>query len=137
MNRRRKNRRSRGMTLIEIIVVLAILGLIASAVTVGVMNAFAGAKVDATKLQIGNFKTALDAYKVKNSKYPDTGAGLQALVDKKIMESLPKDAWGNDYVYMNEGGTPVILSYGADGAPGGTDENADISSKDLNATANK
>jgi general secretion pathway protein G len=123
------------MTLIEIIVVLAILGLIASAVGVGVMNAFNKAKIDNTRLQLGNFKQALDVYKVRNSKYPDTGAGLRALVDKGIIETLPQDAWGNEYVYINEGGKPVVTSYGADGAPGGTDDNADISSKDLGANA--
>src|SRR5687768_17887522 len=72
VSRRRRNRRNRGMTLIEIIVVLAILGLIASAVTVGVMQNFADARVNVAKQEIGNIKTALDVFKVKKGKYPDT-----------------------------------------------------------------
>ncbi|MBS2029044.1 MAG: type II secretion system protein GspG [Deltaproteobacteria bacterium] len=118
------------MTLIEIMVVITILGLIAAAVGVAVVPQLNKAKVDRAKLDIRNIGNALKLYYTQKGKYPDTGEGIGALVTGKQLESTPKDPWGHDYVYVLEGGKPVITSYGADGAPGGTDDDADISSKD-------
>ena len=123
-----QRRRNRGMTLIEIMVVITILGLIAAAVGVAVMPALAQARRDRASLDIKNIHQALDLYKTRKGKYPDTGSGLRALVETNALKEMPKDPWGNDYVYLNEGGKPVITSYGADGQNGGSDEDADISS---------
>jgi general secretion pathway protein G len=130
MKRRFKSRRlARGMTLIEIMVVLVILGLIASAVVIAVFPQLQKARVDRTTLDIGNIDSALKLYNARKGKFPDTATGLKALVDMEILDKMPKDAWGNDYVYTLENGRPVVTSYGADGVPGGDGPNADISNR--------
>lgn len=130
LTRRRQNR-ARGMTLIEIIVVITILSLLMAAVGVAVIPQLEQAKVDRAKMDIGNIQNALKTYYAKKGNYPDTGLGLKALVDAQILERAPLDPWDTEYVYMKEGSTPVIISYGKDKAPGGTDTDADISSKEL------
>jgi general secretion pathway protein G len=130
LTRRRKNK-SRGMTLIEIIVVITILSLLMAAVGVAVIPQLEQAKVDRAKMDIGNIQNALKTYYAKKGNYPDTGVGLKALVDAQILERAPLDPWDTEYVYMKEGSTPVIISYGKDKAPGGTETDADISSKEL------
>jgi general secretion pathway protein G len=125
-----KKRRRRGMTLVEIIVVITILALIMGAVAVAVIPQLEASRRDRAKLDIGNIQAALKIYYAKKGTYPDTGAGLKALVDAQMLEKMPKDPWDNDYVYLLEGNKPVITSYGADKASGGSDAAADISSKD-------
>lgn len=126
-----RRRRARGMTLIEIIVVITILSLLMAAVGVAVIPQLEQAKVDRAKMDIQNIQNALKTYYAKKGNYPDTGAGLKALVDSQILERVPMDPWDTEYVYMKEGSNPVIISYGKDKAPGGTDTDGDISSKDL------
>lgn len=127
--RQTQRRRARGMTLIEIMVVITILGLIAAAVGVAVMPALVRARQDTAALDIKAIQQGLDLYKTQKGKYPDTGSGLRALVEAQCLkDGLPRDPWGHDYVYMNEGGKPVIVSYGGDGQAGGSGEDADISS---------
>jgi general secretion pathway protein G len=128
-------RRQRGMTLIEIMVVITILGLIAAAVGVAVIPQLNQAKVDRAKLDIQNIQGALKLYYTRKGNYPDTGMGLKGLVDIQALDQVPKDPWNNDYVYLNEGGKPVIISYGADGTAGGEGQDADISSRDAAAAA--
>jgi general secretion pathway protein G len=132
---RKQRRKSRGMTLIEIMVVITILGLIAAAVGVAVIPQLEAARRDRASLDIKNIQGAMKLYYPKKGKYPDTASGLQALVEAQALEQMPKDPWNNDYVYINEGGKPVIISYGADGTAGGEGNDADISSAD-GATAN-
>lgn len=120
----------RGMTLIEIIVVITILSLLMAAVGVAVIPRLEEAKVDRAKMDIANIGNALKTYYAKKGNYPDTGAGLKALVDAQILEKMPVDPWDHEYVYLNEGGKPVIMSYGKDGAPGGSEYDTDLSSKD-------
>ena len=127
--RRMQRRRSRGMTLIEIVVVITILGLLMGAIVVAVIPTLSKAKQDKARLDIGTLMQGLDLCKARGGKYPDTGTGLKELVDKQCIKELQKDPWGNEYVYLNEGGKPVVMSYGEDGAAGGTDLNEDISSK--------
>ena len=129
----KQQRRRRGMTLIEIMVVITILGLIMAAVGVAVIPKLDEAKQDTARLDIANIHGALKLYYTKKGKYPDTGTGLKALVDTQNLERIPMDPWGHEYVYMNEGGKPVIISYGADGTAGGEGSDADVSSKDLGA----
>ncbi|AKJ05721.1 general secretion pathway protein G [Archangium gephyra] len=126
----KQQRRRRGMTLIEIMVVITILGLIMAAVGVAVIPKLDEAKQDTARLDIANIHNALKLYYTKKGKYPDTGTGLKALVDTQNLEKVPTDPWGNEYVYMNEGGKPVLMSYGADGTQGGEGPDADISSRD-------
>jgi general secretion pathway protein G len=128
-------RRQRGMTLIEIMVVITILGLIAAAVGVAVIPQLNQAKVDTAKLDIRNIEGALKLYYTRKGNYPDTGTGLKALVDIQALDRVPRDPWNNEYVYLNEGGKPVIISYGADGLAGGEGQDADISSRDAAASA--
>jgi general secretion pathway protein G len=125
-----QRRRERGMTLIEIMVVITILGLIMAAVGVAVIPKLDEAKQDTARLDIANIQQAMKLYYTKKGKYPDTATGLRALVDTQNLERVPTDPWGNEYVYMNEGGKPVIVSYGADGTQGGEGPDADISSRD-------
>jgi len=128
--RRGRNRRRRGMTLIEIMVVMVILGLIAGMVGIAVVGAADRARVDRTKTDIHNLQGALDLYKARHGRYPDTGSGLKALVDESILNKMPKDAWDNDYQYLNEAGKAVVKSFGADGQAGGDGTNQDLSNQD-------
>ena len=128
--KRAQHRRRRGMTLIEIMVVITILGLIMAAVGVSVIPKLEEAKQDTARLDIKNIQSALKLYYTKKGKYPDTGTGLRALVETQNLDKIPLDPWGHEYVYMNEGGKPVLTSYGADGSPGGEGSDADISSRD-------
>lgn len=130
VRRGRGRSRRRGMTLIEIMVVMVILGLIAGMVGIAVVNAADKARVDRTKSDIHAIQGALDLYKARHGRYPDTGTGLKALVDEGILNKPPKDGWDNDFQYLFEGGKAVVKSYGADGQPGGDGNNADLSNVD-------
>jgi general secretion pathway protein G len=140
-----------GFTLVEIMVVILIITILAGLVAVNVMHAPGESRVAAAKLQINQIQTALDLYKMANSRYPTQEQGLEALVRKPTREpipasfpddgylkshTLPKDPWGHDYVYLCPGsaGEPCeIISYGSDGEEGGTGEAADLSSSNLAA----
>jgi general secretion pathway protein G len=137
LKRRLRNRKRRGMTLIEIIVVITILSLLTAAVAVAVIPRLEEAKRDRVHLDIAAIKQGLDTYYAKKGKYPDTGAGLKALVDTQIMEKVPMDPWDHEYLYVLEAGKPVITSYGKDGVPGGEGNDADISSKDATSSDKK
>jgi general secretion pathway protein G len=130
-----KRRSLRGMTPIEIMVVLTILGLIAGAVIVAVIPQLERARHDRAELDIKNIESGLKLYYARKGNYPDTASGLKALVDMQILESLPKDPWGNDYAYTREGSQPVITSYGRDGVPGGEGPDADISNRKQTITS--
>lgn len=132
---RSRVRRQRGMTLIEIMVVITILGLIAAAVGVSVLGQFGTAKEKRVRLDFGALDQSLQLYVVKKGRLPDTATGLRALVDEQILPKLPQDPWGNDYVYTLDRSTPVIVSLGADGAPGGEDGDRDLSSRDQDASS--
>jgi general secretion pathway protein G len=130
-NRMRTLRRkplSRGMTLLEIMVVITIIGLVMGAVVVAVMPQLSCARQKRVMMDISSLRQALDLYKAKTGKYPQTGDGLQALVSSKQLDQAPKDPWGNDYLYVYEGGKYTITSYGADGAAGGDGDDADLTS---------
>lgn len=129
----RKKRRQRGMTLIEIMVVITILGLIAAAVGVSVMSQFGQAKQQRVGLDFGSLGQGLQLYAMKKGRLPDTTSGLRVLVEESILPELPRDPWGNDYVYTLDRGVPAIVSLGADGAPGGDGDDRDLSSLDRDA----
>ena len=125
-----KKRAQRGMTLVEIMVVLVIIGLIAGAVVVAVVPQMETARRDSASNDIHAIHNALKLYYAKKGNYPDTGTGLRVLVDQQYVEKIT-DPWGNEYVYLNEGGKPVVISYGRDGQQGGEGPDADI---DIRAT---
>jgi len=137
-----------GFTLLEIMIVVAIIALLAALVGPRLIGQSDKAKVDTTKVQIRNLENSLKFYKLHNGVYPSTEQGLQALVEKPTtgvipknyqaegyLESkkVPKDAWGYDFVYISPGehGDYDLYSFGADGVRGGEGTNADIESWNL------
>ncbi|HUU03324.1 MAG TPA: type II secretion system major pseudopilin GspG [Myxococcota bacterium] len=117
----------RGMTLIEIMVVIAIMGMMATLITVFFVRQQEQAKVDGTKIQMHNIEEALDAFKIRAVSYPSTEEGLQILVTQGVMKSLPKDMWDNEFQYVrNNARSYSIKSFGADGASGGEGFDKDL-----------
>ncbi len=135
--------RQKGFTLIEVMIVVAILGILATLVVVNVAGNTDKALVTATKSDLQAIKQALDLYKLDNYKYPTTELGLEALVVKPdtarnwpeggYLPKVPLDKWDNPYVYISPGanGPFDLYSLGADGAEGGEGIGADISVADL------
>lgn len=131
--------RARGFTLIELLVVLAILTLLAGLVGPRVLNQLGGAKSKTAGVQIADLDKSLELFKLDVGRYPTTEEGLEALAKKPgsvngwngpyLKGGVPTDPWNNPYRYANSGGAIEILSLGADGAPGGDGENADIRNK--------
>jgi general secretion pathway protein G len=116
--RLRRARRSRGMTLIEIMVVLVILGLIAGAIGYNVFSQLKEAQIKNTQIELRNISGAVDLYHVETGSWPDS---LQQLAPKFIRE-LKKDAWGSDYGYVRTGDGYDVYSFGPDKAQGGGDD---------------
>lgn len=141
MSKMHSCRRRAGFTLIEVMVVVAILAILAAVVVPRVMDEPAKARAAKVKQDLRAIESALDLYKLDNYRYPTTDQGLEALVSRPAsgpepknykeggyLRKLPQDPWGNPYQYLHPGehGEVDIYSRGADGAPGGSDENADI-----------
>ncbi len=135
--------RSKGFTLIELMVVLVILGVLAAMIAPKIMDRPDEARIVAAKADIATLVQALKLYRLDNIRYPTTEQGLQALVSKPAiepipsnwksggyLEKLPRDPWGNPYVYLNPGrhGEIDVISLGADGQDGGEGKDADIGS---------
>src|SRR5262245_30311830 len=127
MRRTRPGRnRTRGMTLLEIMVVIAILGMIAAAVAVHVMGQFSDAQRKTVAMDFKTLESQLDLYIVQKGGLPSQSDGLKLLVRAGISRELPKDPWGHPYQYGVNGGEVTLTSYGSDGEPGGSDSAADI-----------
>lgn len=136
-------RLQKGFSLIEIMVVVVILGILASIVVPKIISRPDEARVVQAKQNILAMQNALDLYKLDNGIYPSTDQGLLALVEKptsspipgdwkQYLKSLPKDPWGRDYLYLNPGehGDVDIFTLGADGQPGGTGIDSEIGNWD-------
>jgi len=136
-----------GFTLIEMIVVIFILGLLATYVAPRIIGKTDDAKIVKAQADIRSFETALDMYKLDNGSYPSTDQGLQALVEKPASgnmgkwrdggyltkRKISKDPWGNEYIYVSPGsnGDVDLSSNGADGLPGGEGIAKDINNWDI------
>ncbi len=135
---KRRIQANTGFSLIELMVVIAIIAMLAGAVGFAMFSALDDANVSKAKAEISTFKTALIAYRITFKKLPSTSDGLDSLVNNEKrnfldLKEVPMDPWGNPYVYTLEGdGSFTIVSHGADGTPGGDGINADISSDSLN-----
>jgi general secretion pathway protein G len=138
-NRLERRRRRAGVTLIEMLVVLTIIALFAALVAPRMLKKSDTARVTAARAQINSFMTALGTYKLDTGLFPTTEQGLQALREKPqglnqwqgpyLPQDIPMDPWGRPYVYKfpgEHGDEPDIISYGADGAPGGEGIFADV-----------
>ena len=140
MENERGRSRERGFTLIELIVVLVILGLLATVVGPQVMKRLAQGKAEIAKIQIAQLDGALGLFRFDVGRYPTSGEGLEALArDSGIQNwsgpylqktTIPKDPWGRDYEYRSPGqhGDYDLWSHGADGTSGGEDDSADVTS---------
>ena len=137
--------KSRGFTLIEVLVVVAILGILAAIIVPKIMDRPDEAKRVAAKADIGSIVQALKLYRLDNGFYPTTDQGLGALVQKPArnpvpgnwkqggyVDRLPKDPWGSDYQYLSPGvrGEIDVFSLGADRARGGEGNAADVGNWD-------
>ncbi len=140
-----KNSTHKGFTLIELLVVILIISILGAVVGVRLVGKPHEARHAAVVAQLENFRTALKLYHMDNGMYPTQRQGLQALVEQTLLDprprrfpeggyldrrALPRDPWGNPYVYLipgTGGESYEILSYGRDGRPGGNGEDADIS----------
>ena len=136
-----KKAQKKRFTLIEVVIVIVILVTLASVATPMYLNYVKQANVGAAKTQVKMLSDAIEGYKLDNKNYPESESGLQALIENVddletwkgpyIKGVIPKDPWGNEYVYRcpGEDDRPFeVISYGADGEAGGEGENADISS---------
>jgi general secretion pathway protein G len=128
--KRDRERRRRGFTLLELLVVLAILSLIAAFAGPRVLRYLGGAKTDAAKVQIDNLATTLDLYRLEIGSYPAEDEGLQAILPYLSKSEGLIDPWGNPYRYRHPGehGEFDLYSLGADDAEGGDGEDQDVTS---------
>ncbi len=141
--RSRARHAARGMTLIEILVVLVLIGIVMGIVGSNFIGKGEKAKADAARIEISQIGQSLDLYKLEVGRYPTTQEGLQALISAPAgtanwngpywkKTSVPKDPWGNEYKYSAPGQTTAydIVSLGADGKEGGEGVNKDITSRE-------
>lgn len=135
MKKRIVRANARGMTLIEIMVVMVILGLIAAAVAYNVVGVAGEQRIKIAKSDVHTIAQAVDYFKAVKGRYPTTEEGLKALLDEKILKPNNEkgtflDPWYHEYVYLCPGQVHPdsydVVSYGADGKPGGDGDNADI-----------
>lgn len=141
--KRTRRRLTAGFTLIELMVVLVIIGVLAALIVPNVLDRAEDARATAAKTDVNNLMQALKLYKLDNQRFPTAEQGLAALLVKpttapapvnwkSYVDKLPNDPWGRPYQYLNPGikGEIDVMSFGADGQPGGEGKNADIGSWD-------
>lgn len=135
-----KRKKDLGFTLIELLVVLVILAVITGLVAPQFLGRGEQAKLDLVQSDLKVIEQQLELYRLDNFSYPSTDQGLEALLQKPggspeaknwkgpYIKRVAKDPWGVPYLYLNLDGAIEIISFGADGKEGGSDNNADISS---------
>ena len=133
MQRTHTPKTAAGFTLIEILVVMAIIGMLAVMVAPNIFNQQAGAQRDAALSQISALEAALDTYRLDVGQYPDSLEGLvendsgrAAWNGPYLRREVPLDPWGNEYVYDSDVSGFTLVSYGPDGERGGEGDDADI-----------
>lgn len=135
--------KQRGFTIVEILVVVAIIGILAAAVAVNVTGYVGKSRQERARMDLASIKNAIDLYYLQHYRYPSNDDGLAVLAERSdthpggLISELPVDPWGNPYEYRFPGqhGTFDVICYGRDGAPGGTGEDADIGSWEVGAAA--
>lgn len=139
MRIQRRRRRQGGFTLVELMVVVAIIGLLAAVVTVNVMGQSHQARVERVRADMRAISDACDLFKIDVGMYPQQKEDLWQRPGNArkwngpyLKEYPPKDPWGNDYEINAQGGRVMIKSLGADGSNGGTEEAADLDSQTIN-----
>ena len=133
---KRRRARARGFSLVEMLVVVAIIGLLVGLVGPAAMRQLQASRVNATEAQIDQLRAALDIFQIDTGRLPPEDVGLAALVADPGIPGwngpylrdgqLPSDAWGGTFVYRYDGNRVQVMSFGADGQPGGDGQNADI-----------
>ena len=122
-----------GFTLVELMVVILIIGLLATVVIINVMPATDKAATTKARADIATLEQSVEMYRLNRLSYPSGEDGLQTLVRERLIKRLPKDPWGNPYRYAapgRDGRDFEIYSYGADGREGGEGKDADIGNWD-------
>src|SRR5689334_19295939 len=150
--RRRLRSADKGFTLIELMVVILIIGLLATIVVQNLRSATDKAKRVKAEADIAQIKSGLDRYYLDVGSYPSTEQGLQSLISAPnvsnsagrddastgwggpYVEKIPEDPWGHAYFYQSDGDNYVLKSFGADGVEGGTGKNADIDGSSTQTT---
>jgi len=131
--------RQSGFTLLELLVVVAIIGVLAGYVGPRYFSQIGKSEVNAARAQIDALEKALDQYRLDTGAYPNAEVGLGALLARPnnepkwagpyLKKAVPPDPWGRPYLYRPTGNGFAIISYGKDGQPGGSGENADITNQ--------
>lgn len=146
MKRKTVLKNEKGFTLTEMLIVVAIIGLVMTLAAQQIMSRFAKARVDSTKIQMKSLGSILDTFRIDCGTYPTTDQGLASLIAKPTTgrecknydpngyirdKKVPKDAWGADFIYESDGQKFAIKSLGSDGVEGGEGDGKDLSSDDL------
>lgn len=126
-----RRHRSRGLSLIEIVVVIAIISTLMAAVGVYALGEYEHTQRETAGMDVRNAVEALEVYKLHHGHYPDPSHGFDPLVKSRELKRTPKDPWGNPLLWALENGAPVARSLGSDGVPGGEGMAADVSSAEL------
>lgn len=144
LNTRFVSKNEKGMTLLEIMIVLVILGTLVGSLVTVVMGRLKSSRIKQVKITMAEVGKALDMFYTDCGYYPSSEQGLQALIEAPAgdpscsawgpdpyVKKVPRDPWNHEYIYESEGGTYVLMSLGRDNREGGSGEDEDISSENL------